>query len=171
MTCRDCSRPFIRDISRPGWGRLGSQDFKTCPMMVKRGSEPVTGCSPDIGTDCKLPRARAVQLSLQGLKLLGCWTRTFILVFGSAIHHSSFEVFPKNTSCDLLVLNEGRFQVPGCSRMFQVHSCSPVHGLQKVLITAARPHPWGLLITFIELIKNSLYQFWLLDASCASLPC
>jgi CCR4-NOT transcription complex subunit 1 len=24
-----------------------------------------------------------------------------------------------------------------------------------------RPHPWGLLITFIELIKNPRYQFWL----------
>lgn len=23
-----------------------------------------------------------------------------------------------------------------------------------------RPHPWGLLITFIELIKNSRYEFW-----------
>merc|ERR1719399_1171883 len=23
-----------------------------------------------------------------------------------------------------------------------------------------RPHPWGLLITFIELIKNTRYQFW-----------
>jgi len=23
-----------------------------------------------------------------------------------------------------------------------------------------RPHPWGLLITFIELIKNPRYQFW-----------
>merc|ERR1711972_1155021 len=23
-----------------------------------------------------------------------------------------------------------------------------------------RPHPWGLLITFIELIKNRRYEFW-----------
>merc|ERR1712199_148222 len=23
-----------------------------------------------------------------------------------------------------------------------------------------RPHPWGLLITFIELIKNDRYKFW-----------
>ena len=23
-----------------------------------------------------------------------------------------------------------------------------------------RPHPWGLLITFIELIKNQRYNFW-----------
>merc|ERR1719229_575967 len=23
-----------------------------------------------------------------------------------------------------------------------------------------RPHPWGLLITFIELIKNRAYEFW-----------
>ena len=28
-----------------------------------------------------------------------------------------------------------------------------------------RPHPWGLLITFIELIKNPRYNFW-----CASAP-
>eukprot|EP00434_Breviolum_minutum_P008601 symbB.v1.2.007588.t1/scaffold386.1/size215569/14 len=26
-----------------------------------------------------------------------------------------------------------------------------------------RPHPWGLLITFIELIKNGRYQFWAFD--------
>lgn len=23
-----------------------------------------------------------------------------------------------------------------------------------------RPHPWGLLITFIELIKNPVFKFW-----------
>ena len=23
-----------------------------------------------------------------------------------------------------------------------------------------RPHPWGLLITFIDLIKNPTYKFW-----------
>jgi CCR4-NOT transcription complex subunit 1 len=23
-----------------------------------------------------------------------------------------------------------------------------------------RPHPWGLVVTFIELIKNQRYQFW-----------
>lgn len=23
-----------------------------------------------------------------------------------------------------------------------------------------RPHPWGLLITFIELIKNPAFKFW-----------
>lgn len=23
-----------------------------------------------------------------------------------------------------------------------------------------RPHPWGLLVTFIELIKNPIYNFW-----------
>jgi len=27
-------------------------------------------------------------------------------------------------------------------------------------LIAARPHPWGLLITFIELIKNPKYKFW-----------
>jgi CCR4-NOT transcription complex subunit 1 len=27
-------------------------------------------------------------------------------------------------------------------------------------LIAHRPHPWGLLITFIELIKNPIYNFW-----------
>jgi len=27
-------------------------------------------------------------------------------------------------------------------------------------LVALRPHPWGLLITFIELIKNPFYKFW-----------
>ncbi|KAG2387119.1 hypothetical protein C9374_002154 [Naegleria lovaniensis] len=35
--------------------------------------------------------------------------------------------------------------------------------ITRVLIErliVSRPHPWGLLITFIELIKNSVYKFW-----------
>uniref|UniRef100_A0A914N1J9 CCR4-Not complex component Not1 C-terminal domain-containing protein n=1 Tax=Meloidogyne incognita TaxID=6306 RepID=A0A914N1J9_MELIC len=27
-------------------------------------------------------------------------------------------------------------------------------------LVALRPHPWGLLITFIELIRNPRYNFW-----------
>lgn len=27
-------------------------------------------------------------------------------------------------------------------------------------LVALRPHPWGLLITFIQLIKNPQYHFW-----------
>ncbi|XP_018024179.1 CCR4-NOT transcription complex subunit 1 isoform X2 [Hyalella azteca] len=30
--------------------------------------------------------------------------------------------------------------------------------LERLIVN--RPHPWGLLITFIELIKNSTYKFW-----------
>ncbi|XP_031484449.1 uncharacterized protein LOC116253657 isoform X2 [Nymphaea colorata] len=30
--------------------------------------------------------------------------------------------------------------------------------LERLIVN--RPHPWGLLITFIELIKNPLYNFW-----------
>eukprot|EP00879_Flechtneria_rotunda_P010377 GHRR01010853.1.p1 GENE.GHRR01010853.1~~GHRR01010853.1.p1 ORF type:complete len:778 (+),score=325.49 GHRR01010853.1:1459-3792(+) len=30
--------------------------------------------------------------------------------------------------------------------------------LERLIVN--RPHPWGLLITFIELIKNQRYQFW-----------
>lgn len=30
--------------------------------------------------------------------------------------------------------------------------------LERLL--ANRPHPWGLLITFIELLKNPKYNFW-----------
>ncbi|XP_050425870.1 CCR4-NOT transcription complex subunit 1-like [Adelges cooleyi] len=30
--------------------------------------------------------------------------------------------------------------------------------LERLIVN--RPHPWGLLITFIELIKNPLYKFW-----------
>jgi len=29
---------------------------------------------------------------------------------------------------------------------------------ERLIIT--RPHPWGLLITFIEIVKNPKYQFW-----------
>ena len=30
--------------------------------------------------------------------------------------------------------------------------------LERLIVN--RPHPWGLLITFIELIKNPRYDFW-----------
>lgn len=30
--------------------------------------------------------------------------------------------------------------------------------LERIVVN--RPHPWGLLITFIELIKNPIYRFW-----------
>lgn len=30
--------------------------------------------------------------------------------------------------------------------------------LERIIVN--RPHPWGLLITFIELIKNPIYRFW-----------
>lgn len=30
--------------------------------------------------------------------------------------------------------------------------------LERLIVN--RPHPWGLLITFIELIKNRRYNFW-----------
>ena len=30
--------------------------------------------------------------------------------------------------------------------------------LERLIVN--RPHPWGLLITFIELIKNPRYSFW-----------
>jgi hypothetical protein len=30
--------------------------------------------------------------------------------------------------------------------------------LERLIVN--RPHPWGLLITFIELIKNERYNFW-----------
>lgn len=30
--------------------------------------------------------------------------------------------------------------------------------LERLIVN--RPHPWGLLITFIELLKNPRYNFW-----------
>ena len=30
--------------------------------------------------------------------------------------------------------------------------------LERLIVN--RPHPWGLLITFIELIKNPSFKFW-----------
>ena len=33
--------------------------------------------------------------------------------------------------------------------------------LERLIVN--RPHPWGLLITFIELIKNPRYNFWTYD--------
>ena len=30
--------------------------------------------------------------------------------------------------------------------------------LERLIVN--RPHPWGLLITFIELLKNPRYDFW-----------
>lgn len=33
--------------------------------------------------------------------------------------------------------------------------------LERLIVN--RPHPWGLLITFIELIKNPQFKFWTHD--------
>lgn len=30
--------------------------------------------------------------------------------------------------------------------------------LERLIVN--RPHPWGLLVTFIELIRNQSYKFW-----------
>ena len=30
--------------------------------------------------------------------------------------------------------------------------------LERLIVN--RPHPWGLLVTFIELIKNQQFKFW-----------
>jgi CCR4-NOT transcription complex subunit 1 len=39
--------------------------------------------------------------------------------------------------------------------------------LERLIVN--RPHPWGLLITFIELIKNPRYNFWQLSFThCAA---
>lgn len=39
--------------------------------------------------------------------------------------------------------------------------------LERLIVN--RPHPWGLLITFIELIKNPVYKFWTHEfVHCAS---
>ncbi|RHY39810.1 hypothetical protein DYB34_008654 [Aphanomyces astaci] len=45
------------------------------------------------------------------------------------------------------------------------HSTSPLvkEQITRVLLErliANRPHPWGLLVTFIELIRNPTYKFW-----------
>uniref|UniRef100_A0A1I7X8P1 CCR4-NOT transcription complex subunit 1 n=1 Tax=Heterorhabditis bacteriophora TaxID=37862 RepID=A0A1I7X8P1_HETBA len=42
-------------------------------------------------------------------------------------------------------------------------SCARREQITRILferLVALRPHPWGLLITFIELIKNPVYNFW-----------
>ena len=36
--------------------------------------------------------------------------------------------------------------------------CVPSVLLERLIVN--RPHPWGLLITFIELIKNPNFKFW-----------
>jgi len=54
-------------------------------------------------------------------------------------------------SCVLLYL----FSEAGCERVQEQ--------ITRVLVERLivhRPHPWGLLITFIELIKNPRYNFW-----------
>eukprot|EP00392_Amoebophrya_sp_AT5.2_P012102 g12197.t1 len=43
----------------------------------------------------------------------------------------------------------------------------PANGVREIVtrvllerLIVHRPHPWGLLVTFIELIKNPKYRFW-----------
>lgn len=55
-------------------------------------------------------------------------------------------------SCVLLVL----FLEAGSERVLQEQITRVL--LERLIVH--RPHPWGLLITFIELIKNKRYSFW-----------
>ena len=51
-----------------------------------------------------------------------------------------------------------------------MHNFVEIEPLRILLerLCANRPHPWGLLITFIELIKNHDYHFWEHDfVTCA----
>jgi hypothetical protein len=43
---------------------------------------------------------------------------------------------------------------------FLCHSHSPRFRVLLERLIVNRPHPWGLLITFIELLKNPRYNFW-----------
>ena len=59
---------------------------------------------------------------------------------------------------------QGTSREADCERTTPVGSthhihCSVVRVLLERLIVN-RPHPWGLLITFIELIKNPQFKFW-----------
>lgn len=52
----------------------------------------------------------------------------------------------------------------GCFDTYKTHYSLPLQEqitrvlLERLIVN--RPHPWGLLITFIELIKNPVYKFW-----------
>ena len=39
-------------------------------------------------------------------------------------------------------------------------TCEQITRVLLERLIVHRPHPWGLLITFIELIKNPRYKFW-----------
>ena len=42
----------------------------------------------------------------------------------------------------------------------RLRSCEQITRVLLERLIVHRPHPWGLLITFIELIKNPRYKFW-----------
>jgi hypothetical protein len=46
-----------------------------------------------------------------------------------------------------------------CAANFYIHGCS----ILFERLVALRPHPWGLLTTFIDLIKDDQYGFWGLE--------
>ena len=41
-----------------------------------------------------------------------------------------------------------------------LHNTNRIYRVLLERLIVNRPHPWGLLITFIELIKNPTFKFW-----------
>ena len=54
----------------------------------------------------------------------------------------------RNTDCQCLLCAQNDIVQEQITRVL----------LERLIVN--RPHPWGLLITFIELIKNPRYNFW-----------
>ena len=66
--------------------------------------------------------------------------------FASAILHS--------------VMSQGVQARPCCTRFLQEIVQEQITRVLLERLIVNRPHPWGLLVTFIELIKNPRYNFW-----------
>ncbi|CAJ0935188.1 unnamed protein product, partial [Mesorhabditis belari] len=53
-----------------------------------------------------------------------------------------------------------------CSLLFLFLRADTIHVKEQITrilferVIALRPHPWGLLVTFLELIRNPIYRFW-----------
>ncbi|XP_065187096.1 CCR4-NOT transcription complex subunit 1-like isoform X2 [Sycon ciliatum] len=134
----------------------------------------------EIGMRYNVPLLNAVVL------FIGTQAVSGILAKGSPVTTSTVSNCPHMTIFQHLITHldtEGRYlflnsvanqlRYPNCHthyfscvllHLFHEASCEAVQEqitrvlLERLIVN--RPHPWGLLITFIELIKNPQYSFW-----------
>ncbi|VVC34988.1 Hypothetical protein CINCED_3A007099 [Cinara cedri] len=135
-------------------------------------------CEPGMRYNVSLLNAIVLYVGTQAIQLIR--TKGLVPNISTITHSAHMDIF-QNLSVDLdtegryLFLNSIANQLRYPNSHTHYFSCTLLYlfaeanseiiqeQITRVLLERLivnRPHPWGLLITFIELIKNPAYKFW-----------